>query len=114
MSELAEMLDQVDSTLEVDGQRLRLCPLNLNDLIELEEAVGEGRMDSLAAIRYELFLCARKGGYAGTLEELGAMLLPGDVLRARIAMAKLYPPSENDSPNAGSPEGDSGLDSSGA
>ena len=37
----------------------------------------------------------------------------GDVLRARVAMAKLYPPSEGELPNAASPGEATGPDSSG-
>lgn len=113
MNELAEMTDQVEAKLEIGGQTLTLRPLNLNELVEIEAAVGDGRTDTIAGLRYELFVSARKGGYGGTLEELGALLAPRDVLRARIAVAQLYPPTEGDSPNAESPEEASGPDSSG-
>jgi hypothetical protein len=115
-NEIAEVTGQVEEKLELGGVALTLRPLNLNDLVEIERMVGDSRLDTIEGLRGELFLCARKGGYAGTVEDLGALLAPQDVLRARLAVAKLYPKTKpgDDSPNAASPEEGSGPDSSGA
>jgi hypothetical protein len=93
LRELAENTGRREAPLTLGGVELTLRPMTLNDIVESKqdlEQIGAGAA-SAAALRSQLYHCARRGGYTGTEVELADLVTELDVYRVREAMAELFP-----------------------
>lgn len=86
--ELAETLGRKIVTIELGGQSFTLRALNLNDLVELEQEGG----GDLVQTRHELWLAARRGGYQGSVEEIGGLVDWESLERVEETLKSLWPP----------------------
>ena len=96
--ELGDNLGKTKVPLKLGGQTILLSRINLNDLVELEDTVGQTAMASgtLKSERYQLWLSARRGGYQGKVDELGGLIeTTEDIQDMRVALSKLEPQEIN-------------------
>lgn len=96
--ELSDNLGKTKVPLKLGEQTILLARINLNDIVELEEAVGQLAMASgtVKSERYQLWLAARRAGYQGKIEELGGLIeTTEDLQDMRVALSKLEPQEIN-------------------
>ncbi len=71
-------------TIKLDGKEVELKPLDLNDLIDLEERFGDlkkltsGAPLTFKQTRFLLFVLVRKANKNFTEEKIGSLLIPTD------------------------------------
>lgn len=84
-----------------NGKTLTLAPLVLNDLVEIQQRFpGAEDSQSLAALRFQIWLSAKRAGCDLSEEELGDMLTPADIVAVNDALSKLLGEADDSSGKA--------------
>ena len=101
--ELAATLGKQQSELVLNGVTLTLRPLTLNDLVDYEREVGELSMTvhTATGVRYALWLSARRGGYEGTVEDIGEVITAANMQKVLAAVLGLIGPGSDDGDASG-------------
>lgn len=93
IKELADNLGRAEARVLLGGQELTLRPLTLNDMVASAQdlsGLGVGTL-SAAGLRSQLYYCAKRGGWAGTEQELGELVTDLDVANVRLALSRVFP-----------------------
>jgi hypothetical protein len=113
-AEARDVLGERTETLKLRSGDIKLKPLTLGDLIrDVERPLGGIIGGSVEAYSQELWACAKKARFTGTVEELWDLVGADELLLVRSALGKLYPPKEEDEGQDPTPPGDGAASSGG-
>jgi len=89
--QIAEIIGLKEERVVVGGEKqvtLRLRPLSLKDYIELTQTdFGT----SLEALLHQAHVCAQRGGYEGTKEQLAELIEGDEIIALETAVENLAP-----------------------